>query len=347
MNLRKLHRLKKNDTVAIVSLSWGGPSVFPVVYERGLDYIQNKLGLKTKEYPTARMDTKYLEDHPEVRAKDLNNAFVDDEVKAIFTSIGGSDSLRILKYLQPEVATRNPKILMGYSDTTISTVFYHLNGLVTFNGPAVMAGLAQAENLSEEYETSMSTFLFDDWNEFVYPQFSMFTDGYPDWKSVNRGDEIKELKKSDGWHWIQGKARTSGTLFGGCIEVLEFIKGTKYWPKSDFWKNKILFLETSEDKPSLTYVKYFLRNYGLMGVYDRISAVLFGIARDYSIEEKKQLDELILKVIRDEFGRKDLMVITNMNFGHTDPQIILPLGIKTEINTAKKQLKLLESPFSN
>ena len=34
-----------------------------------------------------------------------------------------------------------------------------------------------------------------------------------------------------------------------------------------------------------------------------------------------------------------------MDFGHTDPQIILPLGIKAEVNVPMKSFKLLENPF--
>jgi muramoyltetrapeptide carboxypeptidase LdcA involved in peptidoglycan recycling len=35
-----------------------------------------------------------------------------------------------------------------------------------------------------------------------------------------------------------------------------------------------------------------------------------------------------------------------MDFGHTDPQIILPLGVSAELNTSSKSFKLLENPFN-
>jgi muramoyltetrapeptide carboxypeptidase LdcA involved in peptidoglycan recycling len=89
-----------------------------------------------------------------------------------------------------------------------------------------------------------------------------------------------------------------------------------------------------------------LRNYGTQGIYDKVKAVLFGRARDYSEEEKKELDETLVNTIGIEFGRPDLPIISNMDFGHTDPQIILPLGIKAELNTTSKSFKLLESPVS-
>jgi muramoyltetrapeptide carboxypeptidase LdcA involved in peptidoglycan recycling len=106
-------RLKPGDTVAIISPSWGGPSVFPHIFENGLKSL-TEWGLKIKEYPTARADVQYLRKNPEFRAKDINDAFSDPEVKAIFTSIGGDDSVRILPYLNKKIIKDNPKIIYGF-----------------------------------------------------------------------------------------------------------------------------------------------------------------------------------------------------------------------------------------
>jgi muramoyltetrapeptide carboxypeptidase LdcA involved in peptidoglycan recycling len=157
---------------------------------------------------------------------------------------------------------------------------------------------------------------------------------------------IKKLEPTTGWEFLEGGKNANGELFGGCIEVLNFINGTDFWPKKSFWKNKILFIETSEEKPSPDYVKYTLRNFGEQGIFDKINGLMVGRARDYSLEEKKQLKENINLVVKKEFG-KEFPIVTNMDFGHTDPQIILPLGMKASINSKKQEVKLLESPFIN
>ena len=41
----KSKKLKKGDTIAIVSPSWGGPSIFPHIYESGIKTLE-KLGFK-------------------------------------------------------------------------------------------------------------------------------------------------------------------------------------------------------------------------------------------------------------------------------------------------------------
>ena len=67
----KARKLQKGDTIAIISPSWGGPSVFPHIYESGIKVLQ-ELGLKIKEYPSARKDAEYNYNNPQFRAKDFN-----------------------------------------------------------------------------------------------------------------------------------------------------------------------------------------------------------------------------------------------------------------------------------
>jgi muramoyltetrapeptide carboxypeptidase LdcA involved in peptidoglycan recycling len=343
LKIKKPRRLKQGDTVAVLSPSWGGPCAFPHIYEEGLKTLRN-LGLNIKEYPTAKADDSYLARNPKARAQDINNAFADKNVAAIITTIGGDDSVRILPYLNPRIIRNNPKILLGYSDTTTIHSYCNQLGVVTFYGPSIMAGLSQWKSLSEEFKTHVTTMLFESPKTYQYTPWNWYSEKYPDWKDPRNAGQISALKRSDGWHWLQGNTKVKGELFGGCIDVLEFLKGTEYWPKKNFWKGKILLLETSEDKPTPTHVRWMLRNYGMQGIFSQISALLVGRARDYSPEEKKALDEILVQVVAEEFGRTDLPIISNMDFGHTDPQQILPLGILAEVDCKKRAFRLLESP---
>jgi len=118
-----------------------------------------------------------------------------------------------------------------------------------------------------------------------------------------------------------------GLLFGGCIEVLEFLKGTTYWPEEEFWNDKILFLETSEEKPSPRQVGYMLRNYGIQGVFSRIRGLLIARPKDYTLKEKDELKETVIKILMDEFHVTDIPIVFNVDFGHTDPKLIIVIKI--------------------
>lgn len=341
----KPKKLNKGDKVAIVSPSWGGPSIFPVVYENGLKELSS-LGLEIIEFPTARMSDNDLYNKPELRAKDINDAFSNKEIKAIWCSIGGEDSIRILKYLDFKLIKKNPKIIIGYSDSSTFLTTLNQLGLVTFHGPSIMAGLSQLKELGENSKNNLIDLLFSNSQTYEYKPYSNYYNGYPDWTNKDNIGKLNPPIKNKGFNFLQGKGVVKGVLYGGCIEIFEFIKGTKYWPNKDFWNDKILFFETSECKPTPEQIKWILRNYAIQGVFDKISALLFGRARDYSEEENNELNRILLQVINHEFGYKDLTIVTNMDFGHTDPQWILPLGIKAQVDNENKTFKLVEKIFN-
>ena len=70
-------------------------------------------------------------------------AFADPAIKGIISTIGGDDSIRLLPYLDLQVIRDNPKVFLGYSDTTVTHLACFKAGLVSFYGPSVMAGFAE------------------------------------------------------------------------------------------------------------------------------------------------------------------------------------------------------------
>ncbi len=342
MEFVKPRRLQEGDTMAVVSPSGAAPHRFPGIYERGVRALEETFGLRIREYPSTRADAATLAGNPRMRAEDVNRAFADDEVRGILASIGGDDSLRILPYLDPGTARRHPKVLMGYSDTTTLLAWGNLQGLVTFHGPSVMAGFSQLDALPRSFAEHIRDVLFRPAPTLVYHPYGAYSDGYPDWSAPENLGRVNPARPDSGWHWLQGRGVAHGRLFGGNVEVLEWLKGTPFWPSADFWKGTVLFLETSEEVPPPLAVKRWLRNYGLQGVFDRVAAVLFGRARGYSDAQKRELDTALVQVIGEELGRPELPIVSNMDFGHTDPQFLLPLGVEAEVDTETQVIRLLE-----
>lgn len=342
MDVLRPKPLKLCDTVGIISPSAGLPSLFPAVYENGLKIFE-EWGLKVKEFPTARADFEYLQAHPEVRAQDVMDAFADPAIAAIITTIGGNDAVRLLPLLDLETIRQHPKILMGYSDTTALHFALAGAGLVTFYGPSIMAGLSQIDALEPSFKEHVRQMLFGEFNG-QYKAYEQYANGYPDWGGPQNIGKVKEPQKNDGWHWLQGQGVHEGQLFGGCIELFHMISGTKWWPGVDFWKEKVLFFETSEEAPSVDFVIYQLRSMGVQGIFKNLRGLLIGRARDYTDDQKLELETRVLEQVRQEFGRPDLPIIANFDTGHTDPQLILPLNCPLTINCNNHTLKLVDTP---
>ena len=340
--MKKSKKLKIGDTIAVLSPSWGGPNSFPDTFDLGLKILTN-FGLKIKEYPSTRKSPMFLRKNPKFRANDINSAFEDKEVKAIFVSIGGDDSVKILPFIDIKVIKNNPKIIIGYSDTSTLLTYLNQIEIVTLHGPSIMAGFAQYNNLGTNFQTHIKQILFENPDNFSYQAYSYYCEGYSNWSNKSNLGGINDMSLNKGWNFLRGKGKVEGQLFGGCIETLESMKNTSFWPNFNFWNNKIFFLENSEDKTPLNEITKILEDYENQGVFNQISALLIGRARDYNIKEKKQLDEIILSTIKN----KELTIISNMDFGHTDPQWILPLGIKAQINHFTKSFQLIERIFKD
>jgi len=76
----------------------------------------------------------------------------------------------------------------------------------------------------------------------------------------------------------------SGRLVGGCLDVLEFLKGTPWWIPKKSWDGAIFFAETSEEAPAPNVVGYWLRNYGSQGILERISGMMVARPMRYTRE---------------------------------------------------------------
>ena len=109
--LSKPKRLCAGDTLAAVSLSWGGPSVFPHRYQAGVRQLEEAFDVKVVEMPHTLSDADFLRKNPQARADDLMQAFADPAISGIVSTIGGDDSIRLLPYIDFNLIQHNPKVL--------------------------------------------------------------------------------------------------------------------------------------------------------------------------------------------------------------------------------------------
>ena len=341
--MKKPKRLKKGDKVAIVSLSSGiaGDKEFYHRYEIGKKRLEEEFGLKVVTMPNALIGSSQVYLHPELRAKDLMDAFKDKTIKAIFCNLGGDDTIRILPYIDFEVLKNNPKIFMGYSDTTINHFMLYKAGIVSYYGPCIMAEFAENVKMHDYTKNSVFKILFENSKGYkIIPSqewtSELLTCMNPDNNKIQR----KMIKDDKGIEILQGKSDIEGVLIGGCIDTFHMFIGSEIWSRIN-WKNKILFLETSEDKPDPSFISQILRN-PLMGkVLRQVKGIIIGKPFDETYYEEYKT--AYLNVIQKELNLKDLFIGYNYNFGHTAPMCILPIGTKVKINIKDGIIEFLES----
>jgi muramoyltetrapeptide carboxypeptidase LdcA involved in peptidoglycan recycling len=272
-------------------------------------------------------------------------AFADPSINAIVSTIGGEDSIRILPYLDLAVIRGNPKIFMGFSDTTISHFACFKAGLVSFYGPSIMAGFAENGGLLPYMLDSVRRTLF---SAQPVGQVAPNTDGWTveflDWADPANQSRRRTLTPCTGWRLLQGRGTARGRLIGGCVEVLDWLRGTAFWPSPEAWRGAILFLETSEEAPTPLAVARMLRAMAAAGALGELSGLLFGRPGGSVPPERFiEYDQAALQVIADEEGLTDLPIISGMDFGHTDPMFVLPLGVQAEIDAGAHTFSIVEA----
>lgn len=339
----KPKKLNRGDKVAVISLSSGmiGDKAFIHKYTLAKERLENNFGLKVVAMPNALKGSEYLYNHPEKRAEDLLNAFKDNSIKAVFSAIGGDDTIRLLPYIDYGVIKNSPKIFMGFSDTTVNHFMMFKAGLVSFYGPAVMSDFAEYVKMNEYTENAVKSMLFQENTRYELKPSPVWSKDFIFWDEKNKDKANTYIPDYKGYEVLQGQGIATGQLLGGCLDVFVMCMGTEIWPALDQWRGKILFLETSEDKPNPDYVKWLLRGLQAQGILQVISGVIVGKPQGeaYYSEYKTVLKQ----VFTQEVKRPDLPVFYNVNFGHAMPIGILPYGINTQLDCKNKTITLLES----
>jgi muramoyltetrapeptide carboxypeptidase LdcA involved in peptidoglycan recycling len=337
-------RLRPGDTVAAVTLSWGGPGTFPQRYEAGKQQFEREFGCRVVETRHARREAAWIAANPKARADDLMETFADDSIRAVISTIGGDDSIRILPHLDLSVLSTHPKIFMGYSDTTVAHFACLAAGLKSFYGPSFMSGFAENGGMHAYLVDSVRRTLF---SAVPVGEVLANADGWTverlEWADLANQTRRRALTPSTGWRWLQGTGRVSGPLIGGCIDVMEYLKGTAVWPARDVWTDAVLFLETSEETPPALHVRRWLRNYGVQGILERLAAILIGRPGGHTLPlaSHKDYDDAVLGVVRDELGLAT-PIVAGMDFGHTDPFFVLPYGVRAEIDCDTRSFSITE-----
>ncbi|KUF43394.1 peptidase S66 [Myroides marinus] len=341
MQLVKPKGLKQGDTVATISLSWGGAGDLPHRYKVGKHQIESIFDLNVVETTNGLRSAQWIYDNPKARAEDLMEAFRNSDIKAIISNIGGEDSIRLLKYIDLNVIRDNPKIFIGFSDSTVTHFMCLKAGLSSFYGTSVLVGFAENGGMHKyQVEDIKRTLFCNEAIGEIHPNKEGWTTEYLDWFDTSLQHTKRKLTPSNGWRFLRGESKVQGSLIGGCLEVLDMIKGTIIWPELEVWRGAILFLESSEEKPDPKYVRYWLMGFAAMGILNVINGIIVG--RPYDNEFVQEYDDVILQVLNEE-GLYSLPVITQMDFGHTCPTFTLPYGRIAEIDCKNKTFSILEN----
>jgi muramoyltetrapeptide carboxypeptidase LdcA involved in peptidoglycan recycling len=319
--------LKAGDTVAVLSPSFPAVAAWPHRVTQGKAYLEN-LGLKVRLMPNASGDAGWVSGSPQARTADIHQAFEDPEIGLIIASIGGNHSNQLLPYLDYDLIRDHPTIFQGYSDTTVLLwAVLQKAGLQTFHGPALVSELGEHPAPLPYTDRWLRAAWFTD-DRLIFEPAAEWTDEFLDWDVQEDRARPRMMKPATSWIALRG-GTAEGWLLGGCLETICWhLKGSSVWPGLS---GAILFLETSEEAPSPAHVDAYLTDLELLGVFDQIAGLVVGRAYGYADELTAELH----RVVATRTEGSGIPVIANVDLGHSDPMLTLPLGAPATLDADK------------
>jgi muramoyltetrapeptide carboxypeptidase len=309
----KPRALRPGDKVGIVAPA---SNVNREMLEAGCDGLR-RAGYEPFYFESILERDLYFAGSAERRARELEEMFTRDDLRAIVCARGGYGSNYLLpaldsKTIDLEKITKHPKIFVGYSDlTTLLTWFSDAAGFVTFHGPMVAKDFAVADGVD-----------LASWQNAV--------SGAAEWE-IGEGAGVKPL--------IAGEAE--GILYGGCLSILVAALGTPYDIQT---AGTIFFVEDLAAKPY--QIDRMLMQLKLAGKLKGVRGIVFGEMLDcrQGPTQDYTLEEVVLRIV----GDLGIPVAFGLRSGHVSrANTTLPIGVKARLEVGGEvRLKILESATS-
>jgi muramoyltetrapeptide carboxypeptidase len=249
----------------------------------------------------------YFAGSVERRARELEEMFARDEVRAIVCARGGYGANYLLPVLDLEKIKTHPKIVVGYSDhTALLTYFADAVGLVSFHGPMVAKDWARVDGVDmASWQAALA--------------------GAAAWElNVGAGSGVSGL--------VEGSAE--GILYGGCLSILVASLGTPYEIRTE---GTILFLEDVAEKPY--QIDRMLMQLKLAGKLNGVRGIVFGEMLNcaQNANQGYTLEEVVLRIV----GSLGVPVAYGVRSGHvTAGNITLPVGVRAGLTVSGGQVSL-------
>ena len=295
-----MQKIKPGDKVAIIAPCGQIGDMSKI--DSPVKYIKS-LGFKPVFGKHLLKVNRYMAGTDKQRAQDINSAFADKSIKAIFCVRASAGGTRVLPYIDYELARRNPKPFIGFCDNTaVQLALYQKSKLISYDG-FVMAYDFKTGKLDKLIKDNLEKLL---------------------------RHELFEIKSGK----TLRKGSAEGTLICSNLTVLTRMAGTPYFPDL---ANKILLLE--EVNEPIYKIDLMLQQLKQQKSFNKLKGVIFGQFIGIKSDEE---DGTIKDCLHDFLDGTNLPAVYDFNFGHTPARHVLPLGAKVYLNADQATLKILK-----
>ena len=327
--------LKKGNTIGLACPSFGC-NADPYLSR----YLSAKKKLSDLGYNLIEAPSVYRLENAEsntcdVRAKELLDLYLSDDVDFVLSNGGGEIMVEILPYIDFEMLkTKKPKFFMGYSDNTNFTFT-----------------LTTICDIASIYGPHTPDFGMVPWDQAIHDAYRIMQGdlciqhSYPlcerEW--VNNGDVLAPYTNTEPVYWKSKKeVSMEGRIIGGCLDCLVTLVGTPYDQVKAFneryKRDGIIWYLESCDLHSLA-VKRALWQLKNAGWFKYVKGFIFGRPANTA----EPFDVSYEKAVYDHLGEYNVPIVLDACIGHVSPTITIINGsyAKIFVKDGKGSLEML------
>ena len=314
--------LKPGDLIAVAALSGGHETDVIAEYDRAVAEVE-AMGFRHRPSPSTDVSKAWWwgAARPADVGRELTELFADQEVRAIWSLVGGRFALSYLDAIDYDVVAANPKPLIGMSDISVLDVAIHSRtGLVTFHADSLVFGVSE-------------------WHELPADRRARQADTYR--RVLTSTEPIGALPRLSAWEsWRPGRAE--GPLIGAMLNRLVKVQASPWAVAPESFDGAILFLE-DYNTPTIN-IWNDLQVLRLAGAFDLLAGLIVGPVEGISILEGTT--QTLREVVEDVVGDRDIPILANVNCGHSGPNVPLPIGVRAAIDADARTIELVEPAVS-
>lgn len=293
-----MEKLCKGDKIALIAPSAQIGNAGKI--SLGLEYLRS-LELCPVFGKNLFRQNRYMAGSDRERAEDVNTAFADKEIKAVFCVRAAAGAPRILPYIDYDLIRHSKKPLIGFCDNVALQLALNKKcGIIGWNG------------FLPTYDFRNGTL-----DPLVRESFENLLHGRP--VHIISGETLRS-----------GKSR--GKLLCCNLSTLLKLAGTPYFPNL---RGKILLLEDVHER--LHKIDSMLQQLKQQTGFSDLKGVIFGQFTDCSGDEE---DGSLADCFGDFISGTEFPVITGFNFGHTPSRYVLPLGATADFDADNNLLEI-------
>lgn len=324
------HPLQRGDKIGIFSSSVPATATAKLRYSRGKEFLEGK-GFQIMEGNlTGKLDG-YRSGTPKERAEEFNQLLRDPSVKMIMSSIGGTNSNSLLPYIDYEAFKSNPKIVIGYSDTTaILLALFAKTNIPTYYGPALIPSFGEFEPLVHETYNYFERYFCQPSVPYTIPMPHVWSDEMINWLNYEKPKTLYSNK----WTGVH-EGVVEGRLIGGNNNTMYGFIGTSYFPVIN--TGDILLIEDSL-KSAATVEKNFAM-LKLHGIFDKVGGIILG---KHELFDDEGTGKQPLDLLLEQLDGKITPILADVDCAHTHPMFPLAIGKRIRLDTINQSITCIE-----